>query len=65
MQRQTFGPPWKVGAVQIATHYKWALGHFFNQVDQVSPAVIIVEDDLRFSPDFYEYFAAVSRLSRC
>ena len=62
VQKKTFGPPWKVGAVQIATHYKWSLGHFFNSVDKDSPAVIIVEDDLRFSPDFYEYFAAVSRV---
>ena len=59
IQRPVFGPPWKVGATRIARHYKWSLGNFFNKVNTETPCVIVVEDDLRFSPDFYEYFQAV------
>ena len=60
MQGQVFGPPWQVGATRIARHYKWALGNFFGAVNRDAPCVIVVEDDLRFSPDFYEYFQAVA-----
>jgi len=37
-------------------HYGWALNQTFNvfNYDQV----VIVEDDLEVSPDFYEYFSA-------
>jgi len=44
------------GYFKIARHYGWALNQTFNVMgyDQV----IIVEDDLEVSPDFYEYFAA-------
>ena len=52
MQGQVFGPPWQVGATRIARHYKWALGNFFGAVNRDAPCVIVVEDDLRFSPDF-------------
>ena len=60
MQRQVFGPPWQVGATRIARHYKWSLSNFFGAVNRDAPCVIVVEDDLRFSPDFYEYFQAVA-----
>ena len=56
------GPPWKVGAVKIARHYKWSLSRMFEIFDRETPAVIVVEDDLLFSPDFLEYFHAVAPL---
>ena len=43
------------GAARIAMHYKFALTTAFDTVPDV-PAVIVVEDDLLFSPDFYDYF---------
>eukprot|EP00943_MAST-04B_sp_MAST-4B-sp1_P002414 g2414.t1 len=58
-QAPVYGPPWQVGATRIARHYKWSLGNFFNKINTEAPCVIVVEDDLRFSPDFYEYFQAV------
>ncbi|CAH0717158.1 unnamed protein product, partial [Brenthis ino] len=42
------------GYYKIARHYKFALNHVF--VDLNYDAVIIVEDDLDISPDFFEYF---------
>ena len=56
------GPPWKVGAVKIARHYKWSLSRMFDVFDTETPATIVVEDDLLFSPDFLEYFHAVAPL---
>ena len=43
------------GASRIATHYKFALTTIFD-LRPDAPAAIIIEDDLLFSPDFYEYF---------
>ena len=43
------------GASRIATHYKFALTTVFN-LRPHAPAAIIIEDDLLFSPDFYDYF---------
>ena len=43
------------GAARIASHYKFSLGKAFEE-NPDAPAIIIVEDDLLFSPDFYEYF---------
>jgi len=44
------------GYFKIARHYGWALNQTFMEMgfDQV----VIVEDDLEISPDFYEYFTA-------
>ncbi len=42
------------GGARIAQHYKFALTTAFNHFT-TSNAVIVVEDDLLFSPDFYEY----------
>lgn len=47
------------GAQRIAMHYKFSLTSLFKLKPTV-PAVIIVEDDLLFSPDFYEYFSTAS-----
>ncbi|XP_033725475.1 alpha-1,3-mannosyl-glycoprotein 2-beta-N-acetylglucosaminyltransferase-like isoform X1 [Pecten maximus] len=44
------------GYYKIARHYKWALNQIFHHFNH--SAVIIVEDDLDISPDFFEYFAA-------
>lgn len=41
----------------VARAYKWALRHAFD-VLTTDEAVIIVEDDLYFSPDLMEYFLA-------
>ncbi|KAK3733608.1 hypothetical protein RRG08_056963 [Elysia crispata] len=45
-----------LGYYKIARHYKWALDQIFVTFNY--PAVIIVEDDLDISPDFFEYFSA-------
>lgn len=42
------------GYFKIARHYGWALNQMFFNFNFSS--VIIVEDDLEISPDFYEYF---------
>ncbi|KAL0809620.1 hypothetical protein ABMA28_011150 [Loxostege sticticalis] len=42
------------GYYKIARHYRFALNHVFNKLGH--EAVIIVEDDLDISQDFYEYF---------
>jgi len=47
------------GGVRIAMHYKYALTNAFN-IHPDAPALIVIEDDLLFSPDMYEYFANVS-----
>lgn len=47
------------GASRIATHYKFALTTAFQEYPD-SPGVIVVEDDLLFSPDFFEYFHVVA-----
>ncbi|XP_033624802.1 alpha-1,3-mannosyl-glycoprotein 2-beta-N-acetylglucosaminyltransferase-like [Asterias rubens] len=44
------------GYYKIARHYKWALNQVFHQFKY--DAVIIVEDDLDVSVDFFEYFLA-------
>lgn len=50
------------GYFKIARHYGWALNQTFNEFgyDQV----ILVEDDLEISPDFYEYFLATLPILR-
>ncbi|XP_072020014.1 alpha-1,3-mannosyl-glycoprotein 2-beta-N-acetylglucosaminyltransferase-like [Amphiura filiformis] len=45
------------GYYKIARHYKWALGQIFNEFKY--DAVIIVEDDLDVSVDFFEYFLSL------
>nr|CAI5862762.1 unnamed protein product [Callosobruchus analis] len=42
------------GYFKIARHYGWALNQMFFNFN--FSTVIIVEDDLEISPDFYEYF---------
>jgi len=44
------------GYFKIARHYGWALNKTF--VDMGFDQVIVVEDDLEISPDFFEYFSA-------
>lgn len=50
------------GYYKISRHYKWALNQVFHTFNH--SAVIIVEDDLDISPDFFEYFAATFRVLR-
>ena len=47
------------GATRIAMHYKYALSRAFELFPN-APAVIVVEDDLLFSPDFLDYFEHVA-----
>lgn len=47
------------GAERIARHYKYSLSSAFDRF-RSAEAVIVIEDDLLFSPDFYEYFKFVS-----
>ena len=42
------------GYYKIARHYKWALNQVFHEFNH--DIVLIVEDDLDVSPDFFEYF---------
>lgn len=44
------------GYYKIARHYKWALDQVFYRFNY--SVVLIVEDDLDLSPDFFEYFSA-------
>ncbi len=58
-QSEIFVPPKEKkfkGYFKIARHYKWALQRAFDHYG--FNTVVIVEDDLDVSPDFYEYFAA-------
>ena len=48
------------GAVLIAGHYRYALTYAFDTAAPRAPAIIVAEEDLLFSPDFYEYFHAVA-----
>jgi len=50
------------GYFKIARHYGWALNQTFTVMgyDQV----VIVEDDLEISPDFFEYFTATLPILR-
>lgn len=50
------------GYFYIARHYKWALDYMFLEAGH--DAVVIVEDDLDVSPDFFEYFSATYPLLR-
>jgi alpha-1,3-mannosyl-glycoprotein beta-1,2-N-acetylglucosaminyltransferase len=50
----------EVGYYKIARHYKWALSQVFLTMNH--SAVIIVEDDLEVSSDFFEYFSSTLRL---
>lgn len=50
------------GYYKISRHYKWALDQVF--LVRNYSAVIIVEDDLEISPDFFEYFRATYPILR-
>ena len=43
------------GAQRIAFHYKFTLSKAFETFPD-APGVIVIEDDLLFSPDFYDFF---------
>ncbi|KAL8521192.1 hypothetical protein ACS0TY_011656 [Phlomoides rotata] len=45
---------------KIARHYKWALDQLFYK--HKFSRVIILEDDMEISPDFFDYFAAGAAL---
>lgn len=45
------------GYYKISRHYGWALNYTFNTLNY--DTVLIVEDDLDISPDFFEYFRAL------
>lgn len=49
------------GAARIAQHYKFSLSMVFKMRPS-APACIIVEDDLLFSPDFFDYFRGIAPL---
>jgi len=49
------------GAEDIAKHYKWTFSRLFDA--QPSPDYsIVVEDDMVFSPDFFDYFRQLAPL---
>ena len=48
------------GHAWLARHYKWGLDRVFLQ--RKHSHVIIVEDDMLFSPDFLSYFQATAPL---
>lgn len=45
------------GYYKISRHYKWALSEVFDAL--MFEQVIILEDDLEISPDFFNYFEAM------
>lgn len=47
------------GAARIAQHYRYSLTSAFG-LFKSAPAVIVIEDDLLFSPDLYEYLQATA-----
>lgn len=49
------------GGARIAQHYRYALSAAFDRTP-AAPAVIVVEDDLLFSPDFLEYFQSAASI---
>ncbi|KAH9421381.1 hypothetical protein DERP_010518 [Dermatophagoides pteronyssinus] len=49
------------GYVKVSRHYKWAINKIFRTYPIIDK-LIIVEDDLNFSPDFFEYFLTLSTL---
>lgn len=50
------------GYYKISRHYGWALNYTFNVLRY--DTVLIVEDDLDISPDFFEYFSALYPILR-
>lgn len=49
------------GYFRIARHYHWAIGEAFR-LNGALQQLILVEDDLLYSPDFFEYFLALAPL---
>lgn len=49
------------GYVKISRHYRWAIEKTFQTYPMIDK-LIIIEDDLNFSPDFFEYFLTMSTL---
>jgi glycosyltransferase involved in cell wall biosynthesis len=49
------------GGKRIARHYGFSLERIFMEFPD-TPAVIVIEDDMRFSPDFLEYFIFVGSI---
>jgi alpha-1,3-mannosyl-glycoprotein beta-1,2-N-acetylglucosaminyltransferase len=41
---------------RIARHYKWAFNHLFNSMEYKQ--LVVIEDDMEVSPDFFHYFEA-------
>ena len=62
--------PGEDGAARIASHYGYALGYALGggigdgsgAVAPPPPGLVVVEDDMAFAPDFFEYFHAVAAL---
>ena len=60
--------PGEDGAARIAQHYGYALDYMLGASGGAwaggapPPGVLVVEDDMAFAPDFYEYFHAVAGL---
>jgi alpha-1,3-mannosyl-glycoprotein beta-1,2-N-acetylglucosaminyltransferase len=53
---ETERPGELIAYYKIARHYKWALNQLFYQHN--FSRVIILEDDMEISPDFFDYFEA-------
>ncbi|CAK8675171.1 unnamed protein product [Clavelina lepadiformis] len=47
-----------MGYYKISSHYKWAISQVFQHFSSAE-TLIIVEDDLEISPDFFSYFFAL------
>lgn len=46
---------------ELAVHYKWAIDKVFNEISSAKQ-IIILEEDLHLSPDFFFYFEKLSPL---
>ncbi|KAJ8603006.1 hypothetical protein CTAYLR_001541 [Chrysophaeum taylorii] len=59
VERNNGRPRDRDGAARIARNYKYALGWALEQHFVDAPGVIVVEDDLLFSPDFLNFMETV------
>ena len=60
------GTPWVQGYKKLGRHYRWALNQTFGGIPGYKyprpDRVLILEEDLRISPDFFDYFAYTAPL---
>lgn len=61
MFKNSIRPNLRFPSQHIASHYRWSLTKMFDMFPDI-PHIIIIEDDMLFSPDFLLYFAQLAPL---